>query len=179
MEKWEFFAEVCFDAMNGTLHRWKNANPDTLRSMTRIFYDLVFSSGNSNPTEYISVEAQTFKYTKRVKPTKDHFLSPQFVARMIYDQPEIWLKDIVKFKQIFFLCCQTIQVSKKENIDLSKLTSNKHGEFIVYVPTHKKYEHLGIKLFHNRRGVSDVSEVFEQLVPKELIEYEKQYLVEQ
>lgn len=175
MNKWENFAEVCFDAMNGTLHRWKASSQYTQRSMTRILYDQVFCSGEPNKTGYISGAAMTAK-RKGNKTTKDHCLSPQFVARMVYDHADVWLSDIKKFKTLFYMCCQTIEITPEENIKLSKLTLNKDNEFVIYVPTHKKYDHLGIILFHPEKGV--ISDIFEDLVPKELIDYEQNYLSE-
>ena len=175
MNKWEEFAEVCFDAMNGSLHRWKTASQFTQRSMTRLLYDQVFCAGEPNKTGYISAAAMTAK-RKGNKTTKDHCLSPQFVARMIYDNADIWLTDIEKFKTLFYMCCQTIEITPSENIQLSKLTENKDGEFVIHVPTHKKYDHLGIILFHPEKGA--VSDVFEDLVPRELIDYEQDYLSE-
>ena len=176
MNKWEEFAGVCFDAMNGVAYRWKTASQFAQRSMTRLLYDQVFCVGEPNKTGYISSAAMTAK-RKGNKTTKDHCLSPQFVARMVYDHSDIWLTDYDKFKSLFYQCCQTIEVTPSENIQLSNLTENKDGEFVIHVPTHKKYEHLGIVLFHKDKGA--VSDVFEDLVPKELIEYEKSYLVEQ
>ena len=70
--------------------------------------------------------------------------------------------------------CQTIEVTPHENNKLSQLTENRDGNFVVHVPTHEKYEHLNIVLFHPDKGVVD--NIFNHLVPIELVEYEKQYL---
>jgi hypothetical protein len=175
MNKWESFAKITFHAMKGVLPFWKNANPFERRSMTRILYDQVFCAGEPNKTGYISSDAMSAK-RKGNKTTKDHCLSPQFVARMVYDHADVWLTDYEKFKTLFYMCCQTIEITPEENNKLSKLTENRDGEFVIHVPTHKKYEHLNIILFHPEKGV--VSDVFEDLVPKELIDYEKDYLSE-
>tara|TARA_Y100000593_G_C4274206_1_gene319116 strand:- start:228 stop:752 length:525 start_codon:yes stop_codon:yes gene_type:complete len=172
--KWESFSEVAFYSMKGVLPLWKDASTDTVRAMTRILYDLVFSCGKPNKTGYMSSAAMSAQRSKN-KTCSDHCLSPQFVARMVYDNPDIWLEDFEKFKSLFYDCCLTILVTSKENNELSKLTRNKDGVFTVSVPTHKKYEHLGIQLFHKDKGYVD--NVLEGLVPKELVEYEKQYLV--
>lgn len=177
MIKWEAAARVSFDAMNGVLYLWKDAHPFTKRFMTRLLYDQVFCAGDPNKTGYISFDAMSAK-RKGKKTTKDHMNSPQFVARMVYDNPDIWLTDYEKFKVLFYMCCQTIEVTAEENNKLSKLTENREGEFSIHVPTHKKYAHLGIVLFHPDKGaISDVTEIFEDLVPMELIEYESRYLV--
>ena len=65
-KKWESFAEVAFHAMKGALPLWTNASPDTRRAMTRILYDLVFSTGDPNKTGYMSSNAMEAK-TKRLK----------------------------------------------------------------------------------------------------------------
>lgn len=175
MNKWQDFAEICFYAMKGVLPFWETANQYKQRSMTRLLYDQVFCAGEPNKTGYISSAAMSAK-RKGNKTTKDHCLSPQFVARMVYDNPDVWLTDVEKFKSLFYMCCQTIEITPEENIKLSKLTENRDGEFVIHVPTHRKYDHLGIILFHPDKGV--VSDVFEDLVPMELIEYEKDYLSE-
>lgn len=176
MKKWESFATVAFHAMKGALPLWYNGSADIKRSMTRLLYDQVFSTGDPNKTGYISSDALSAK-RKGLRVTKDHILSPQFVARMVYDNADVWLTDFEKFKSLFYMCCLTILVTPQENTKLSRLTENKDGEFKIYVPTHKKYEHLNIVLFHPDKGV--VTDVFKDLVPRELVDYEKNYLVEQ
>ena len=173
-KKWESFAEVAFHAMKGVLPLWTNASPDTRRAMTRILYDLVFSTGDPNKTGYMSSNAMEAK-TKRLKTCKDHCLSPQFVARMVYDNPDVWLTDFEKFKKLFHACCQTILITSKQNYALSNLTKNLNGEFFVEVATHEKYKHLNIKLFREQEGyVEDV--FYDKLVPIELTKYERKYL---
>ncbi len=137
--RWISFANVAFHAMRGAAPLWENADSDTRISMTRLLYDQVFSSGNPHKTGYISSNALDAKREKK-KTCNDHCLSPQFVARMIYDNPDVWLTDFEKFKNLFFLCCQTIVVT-----------------------------------FHPKKGL--VKNPFLDLLPDELIEYEKQYLV--
>lgn len=177
MSNWQEFALSSFDSMKASLYRWKEtADPSTKRSLTRLFYDQIFCSGDPNRTGYISLSAMDNKKNKKNVCT-DHCLSPQFVARMIYDHPEVWLSDFDKFKNLFYQSCLTIKVTPEENTRLSKLTDNSNGQFSVYVPTHQKYDHLGIKLFHPEKGFV-TENIFVDLVPTELMEYEKQYLVE-
>jgi len=174
MNKWEDFALIAFHAMKGVLPFWKNANSHQQRAMTRLLYDQVFCAGEPNKTGYISVAAMSAK-RKGNKTTKDHCMSPQFVARMVYDNADVWLTDLDKFKTLFLMCCQTIEVTPDENNKLSQLTENKDGQFIIHVATHLKYDHLGIVLFHPEKGA--VRDVFEDLIPSELIDYESNYLV--
>ena len=114
---------------------------------------------------------------KNKRATKDHILSPQFVARMIYDQPEIWLSDYEKFKNLFFISCQTIQITRTENDTLKNFTSNNNNNFVILVPTLQKYEEAGIRLYDQNRVAFVNNSIFEELVPDELTNYEKQYLV--
>lgn len=172
--RWLSFANVSFYAMNGAAPLWKNSNSDTKISMTRLFYDQVFSCGNPNKTGYISSNALDAKRDKK-KICNDHCLSPQFIARMIYDNPDVWLTNYERFKNLFFSSCQTIVVTSQENTKLSNLTSNKNGKFEVKVPTHLKYGHCDITLFHPKKGI--VNNPFLDILPEELLEYEKQYLV--
>jgi len=174
MNRWEDFALIAFHAMKGVLPFWKNANSHQQRAMTRLLYDQVFCAGEPNKTGYISAAAMSAK-RKGNKTTKDHCMSPQFVARMVYDNADVWLTNLDKFKTLFLMCCQTIEVTPDENNKLSKLTENKDGQFLIYVATHLKYDHLGIVLFHPEKGA--VRDVFEDLIPSELIDYESNYLV--
>ena len=166
MNRWEDFALIAFHAMKGVLPFWKNANSHQQRAMTRLLYDQVFCAGEPNKTGYISAAAMSAK-RKGNKTTKDHCMSPQFVARMVYDNADVWLTDLDKFKTLFLMCCQTIEVTPDENNKLSKLTENKDGQFLIHIATHLKYDHLGIVLFHPEKGA--VRDVFEDLIPSELI----------
>ena len=80
------------------------------------------------------------------------------------------------------LSCQTIVVTAEENLELSYLTSNDGDTYEVKVPTHLKYNHLGIKLYKKpenvvrwNKSVPIDSNILD--VPNELKEYEKQFLV--
>ena len=75
-------------------------------------------------------------------------------------------------------------VTAEENITLSKLTENNDNYYKVFVPTDKKYEHVGIKLLSRPdkkqkwKGVDVVEASTTDLYfPDDLIEYEKDYLV--
>ena len=175
MERWEYFSETAFVAMQAQIERdmWSNAAPQKKISQTRIFYDQIHSCGYPNQTDYISMEALKL-LSKKKRPTKDHILAPQFVARMVYDNPNVWLSDYEIFKDLFFKCCQTIQVTRQENDILRGFTSSRNDNFSIRVPTVKKYDAAGINLFDGNAFISN--QIFEDLVPKELTEYEKQYL---
>ena len=171
MSKTLDFANVSYKAMKGVFPLWKDASSHTIRGMTRLLYDPVFCCGAVNQTGLTSVSA----LMEKTKPTLDHCLSPQFVARMVYDNPDVWLTDFEKFKELFHACCQTILITSKQNYALSNLTKNLNGEFFVEVATHEKYKHLNIKLFHEQEGyVEDV--FYDKLVPIELTKYELKYI---
>mgnify|MGYP003128677554 FL=1 len=175
MLRWEYFSETAFDSMEAQIrkNRWQDADSFKKISLTRIFYDQIHSCGYPNKTSLISIDAMRNLSNKK-KPTQDHILSPQFVARMIYDNPNVWLSDYEIFKDLFFKCCQTIQVTRQENDILRGFTSSRNDNFSIRVPTVKKYDAAGINLFDGNAFISN--QIFEDLVPKELTEYEKQYL---
>ena len=137
------------------------------------------SAVDSSLTATAKFEFFIFKSSSLIldfSPT-DTALSPQFVARMIYDQPEIWLSEYEKFKQLFFICCQTIQITRTENDVLKNFTSNNNNNFVILVPTLRKYEEAGIRLYDQTQTRFVQNNIFEELVPEELTDYEKQYLV--
>lgn len=174
MKDFKPYSRVCFDALRANVDNWND--PANRRSITRIFYDLVFCSGY-NHTGLISEEA----LNNPTQRTDDHCLSPQFIGRMIMSHPDKYLTDYDTFEMLFFLARTTIKVTKKENKKLSDLTDNKGGTYKVFVPTNLKYKHLGIKLYEKRghRWKSavecDDNEITQ--APSDLLEYERNFLV--
>ena len=175
---------IAFNAMKANLDLWRS-NPndkDVLRGVTRPYYDLVHSL--SIPSGYITVNAlEEKKNDSNWVICKDHCYSPQFVARMIMDHADIYLEDYDKFKNLFYKSCTTIDITPEENRKLSLLTSNQKGHFKIYVPTDKKYQHLNIQLVKRNYGrnwhqkpADVVSNYIE--TPEEILNYEKQFLVE-
>ena len=135
----EAYCITTYNNLKANLLNW--GCPDFYRPITRIMYEGVFSSG-TNDLGYISKEALANPKMR----CKDHYLSPQFIGRMIMDNPSRFLKNYEDFKDIFFLARGVLNVTKKENTALSHLTYNNGTEYRVYVPTDKKYEHIGINL---------------------------------
>lgn len=179
-KNWESYCETAFNSMKANIHNW--GKPDFERSLTRIFYINVFDSGFFNCTKIISENALHNKLSGK-KTVHDHYHSPQFVGRMIYDNPDKYLEDFEVFRNIFFECTKTIVVTSEENFKLSALTSNDGKNYAVKVPTHLKYDHLDIKLFKKRENQKSwwyVDQLDTSIieVPKELTEYEKAFLVE-
>ena len=143
----------------------------------------VFDCGNPNHTGFISQTAYNNKLEGK-KTVYDHYLSPQFIGRMILDNPDKYLSDFNVFRDLFWKSCGTVVVTAEENIKLSKLTENNDNYYKVFVPTDKKYEHVGIKLLSRPdkkqkwKGVDVIeSSTTDLYFPDDLIDYEKVYLV--
>ena len=98
------------------------------------------------------------------------------------DNAEVYLMDYDKFREVFISSCTKIKVTKSENRRLQQLTENKRGEmYKVFVPTDKKYEHLGIKLYkrpENKVRWTDAQPTDENVTfLPQLLDYEKQFIV--
>ena len=182
-KKWEDYALASFRNLNSILDLWQDPNSDP-RPLTRSHYILTFDIAQANFTGLASQRAihAKLKYSNE-RVVFDHCLSPQFVTRMILDNPEIYLDSFEEFKKIFWECSKTIMVTSKENTALSKLTENNGSTYVVKVPTSLKYKHLGIDLYkrigntknsrwYNHVMVSNIIDV-----PQNLVEYEKYFLI--
>lgn len=175
-KNWKAYAKTSFNNMRSNVDDW--GNPDFFRPITRTFYINVFDCAGINHTGLISEDAINYPHLR----THDHCLSPQFVGRMIMDNPDLYLQDYSVFEELFWISCSTITVTKNENKQLSMLTKNDGMCYTVYVPTDKKYDHLGINLFKRPpnsvrwEDAADYSSGFID-VPKDLLKYEKNFLV--
>lgn len=177
---WKAYCETTFHALKANHHNW--GKPDFIRPITRLYYIGVFDCGTPNQTPYISEQA-LHKWILGNKTVVDHCLSPQFISRMILDNPEKYLCDFETFQNIFWYSCRTIVVTAEENKMLSKLTKHRNNKYQVEVPTNLKYNHLGIKLFARENNQTNWryakpadTNILE--VPQELLDYEKQFLIE-
>jgi|9_EtaG_2_1085328.scaffolds.fasta_scaffold65156_2 hypothetical protein len=141
---WKQYSKATFDMLNAVKDNW-GMNNDYDDTILRAFYMTVFSSGYDK-TGYISLEASTNLLEESGHlNTDDHYLSPQFIGRMIMDLSDKYLKDYVLFEKLFGMCRKTITVTKKENTSLRQLTDNKRGEFTTS-PTSMKYSLCNIRL---------------------------------
>jgi hypothetical protein len=179
MKDWKVYCETSFNGLGANLHNW--GNPKYTRPITRIYYFGVFDSGNPNPTGLISENALYNKLSGK-KTVLDHCLSPQFICRMILDNPDTYLINYKEFERMFWLSCQTIVVTQQENEQLSTLTTNDDSGYKVAIATHLKYNHLGINLLKREEGkkrwkdsVMMNSNVID--APKELLQYEQRFLI--
>jgi hypothetical protein len=178
-KNWKSYCESSFNSLKSNLHNW--GKQDYYRPITRIYYINVFDCGLNNPTGYISESALKNKMNGK-KTVYDHCLSPQFIGRMILDNPDKYLEDYSVFEKIFWISCRTIVVTQEENFALSSLTENDGLDYKVRVPTNKKYNHLGIKLYSRPKGKKlwRTSVLLETNIidtPLELLEYEKMFLI--
>jgi len=176
---WNPYCETAFNGLRYNSMNWDK--PEFARPITRIYYFGVFDAGNPNPTGLISESALKNKMEGK-KTVLDHCLSPQFICRMILDNPDIYLSDYEKFKEVYYYSCRTIVVTQEENDALSKLTINDGNTYKVLVPTNLKYNHLGIKLYMrpdstNKWKLAEEIETNILDVPQELLNYEKDFLV--
>ena len=178
VNRWEEYCETTYNSLRANVHNW--GKPEYERPITRIFYIGVFDSGLPHHTGFISEAAYENKLNKK-KVVHDHYLSPQFVGRMILDNSEKYLENFELFRNMFWNCCATIVVTAEENIRLSKLTDNSGGSYQIKVPTNEKYNHLGIQLYkrpENKTGWKSARPTDEAIFyPEDLIEYEKKFLI--
>jgi len=172
---WQAYSKTAYNAMCASVENW--GNPDFYRPITRLYYISVFDCAQVNHLGLISENAKN----NPVERTCDHCLSPQFIGRMIMDNPDKYLSDYSVFEQMFWMSCSTITVTKSENKQLSMLTENNGIDYKVFVPTNLKYKHLGIQLYKKETGKTWKSAVLQDHnlipAPPELLEYEKSFLV--
>jgi len=178
LRKLEIYCQATFNALKSNLELWDPTDEDIVRVVTRFYYEGIFSCQYGD-TGLISEEASKAVSTDR---TDDHCWSPQFVGRYVMDNAHIYLEDYDEFRNLFQSACTKIKVLKSENRKLSQLTSNKQGEsYKVFVPTDKKYQHLGINLFKRPDGKVrwDSAQPTDETIKyhKGLLEYEKQFVV--
>lgn len=180
-QNWEVCCEGTFNNMRSNADKW-NKSFNWRRKISRDFYYGVFDARNPFPTDLISEQALKNQLEKKANlNTWDHYHCPQFVGRMIMENQDRYLKDYELFKSIFLVCTQQIRVTKKENDQLSALTDPDREGYKILMPTHLKYQHLGIKLYKREEGKSRwihsypiETNVLD--IPEDLVEYEKKYL---
>jgi hypothetical protein len=176
---WKAYCKTSFNSLRANLEDWGKS--EFYRPITRIYYINVFDCGISNFTGLVSENALYNKLNGK-KVVYDHCLSPQFVGRMILDNPDKYLTDYSTFENIFWESCKTVMVTQKENFDLAALTQNDGQEYKVSVPTDRKYNHLGINLYfrpkkHGRWNTAVPLDTNIIETPEDLLEYEKEFLV--
>ena len=179
----ETYCRIAFNSLKANVDEWfmRRNCKDTVRAITHSFYNTVHSL--SVPSGLISVEAvEKKKQEPEWALCKDHCYSPQFIGRMIMDNSDKYLNNYDLYRKLFIMACTTIIVTPEENRSLSFLTSNRDNDFKIYAHTDRKYQHLNIQLLEKAQGakwymkhMKSSSNYIE--TPKELIEYETQFLV--
>ena len=144
------YAETVFISLNANRERWfhnmNSTNPcqDTKRSIERIFYDQVISSGLDKTG--LSVLPMKEYYNEKnnpngVKPTDDHFNCPQGLTTLVYAHPTM-LNNFDELLSFFANMRKTIKVPKPINEKLSQL--DKLG-----ILRKDRYRYLNLKLYIN------------------------------
>jgi len=158
------YAKTTFYSLIANKHRWnKEITTDIERSISRLFYDQVFSSGADK-----SGMSTVLKHEWDLAPmTDDHYMAPQSVTKYIMDT-EFLLEDFDHFLDIFLMCRKTHYVFKHQNEKLKDLTKK------TFILTRDRYKHLGYNLYKN--GKPDyILETPELEVPTYFTDWEKGY----
>ena len=182
---------------------WGPDHPDWFRPHGRDGYR-IFNAPNIN--SYLISEQALKDKINGIKPVSDHYLSPQFAAGATLEFQEKYLcpqhlnprgkngdrTNFDNFCEYMNKLRVIVRITKKENEKLRQLTVTEDVSFPkVKVPTNKKYDHLGIKLYKLPDGegltVNLAKKVFETqsplkastvlYFPKDLIIYERGFLV--
>ena len=133
------YARTAFDSLKSSQYRWnKNLTTSIERSISRLFYDQVFSSGADKSGFSTIPKNEWCKHTM----TDDHYMAPQSVTKFIMDT-EFLLDDFEKFLDCFKMCRKTHYVAKTQNEELKNLTKK------TLVLTRDRYKHLGYNLYGN------------------------------
>ena len=158
------YAKTAFDSLRASRYRWdKTLTTDVERSISRLFYDQVFSSGADKSGFSTTLKDEW----NNQKMTDDHYMAPQSVTKFIMDS-EFLLEDFDHFYDCFMMCRKTHHVKKSENELLSKLTKR------TKVLTRDRYKHLGFNLYRNGEA-NYVMKSPELLVPTYFTDWELGY----
>ena len=132
------YALTAFNSLKANKYRWNNMLiSDTERSISRIFYDQVFSTG-PDKSGFSTVLKGEWGLQKMCD---DHYMAPQSVTKFIMDQAGILLEDYEYFLDCFKMCRKTHYVKKSQNDKLAALTKKTN------VLTRDRYKKLGFNLY--------------------------------
>ena len=161
------YALTAFNSLKANKYRWNNMLiSDTERSISRIFYDQVFSTG-PDKSGFSTVLKGDWRSQKMCD---DHYMSPQSVTKFIMDQADILLEDYDYFLDCFLMCRKTHYVTKQQNDKLARLTKN------IAVLTRDRYKHMGWNLYKDGNP-NYVMETPELQVPSYFTDWEKGYQI--
>jgi hypothetical protein len=161
------YALTAFNSLKANQYRWnKMLISDAERSISRLFYDQVFSSGADK-----SGFSTVLKNDWKLQPmTDDHYMAPQSVTKFIMDQAHIVLDDYEYFGDCFMMCRKTHYVKSSENDELSALTKK------TKVLTRNRYKHMGFNLYKDGKP-NYVMKNPELEVPTYFTDWEKGYQI--
>ena len=132
------YALTAFNSLKANKYRWNTMLiSDTERSISRVFYDQVFSTG-PDKSGFSTVLKGEWGLQKMCD---DHYMAPQSVTKFIMDQADILLEDYEYFLDCFKMCRKTHYVKKSQNDKLSALTKK------TTVLTRDRYKHMGWNLY--------------------------------
>ena len=132
------YALTAFNSLKANKYRWNTMLiSDVERSISRLFYDQVFSTG-PDKSGYSTVLKGEWGLQKMCD---DHYMAPQSVTKFIMDQADIVLDDYDYFLDCFMMCRKTHYVMKSQNEELSALTKK------TKVLTRDRYKHMGFNLY--------------------------------
>ena len=132
------YALTAFNSLKANKYRWNTMLiSDVERSISRLFYDQVFSTG-PDKSGYSTVLKGEWGLQKMCD---DHYMAPQSVTKFIMDQADMLLEDYDYFLDCFMMCRKTHYVMKSQNEELSALTKK------TSVLTRDRYKHLGLNLY--------------------------------
>ena len=161
------YALTAFLSLKANQYRWnKMLVTDAERSISRLFYDSVFSSG-ANKSGFSTVLKNDWKLQAM---TDDHYMAPQSVTKFIMDQSDIILEDYDHFEDCFMMCRKTHWVMKSQNEELKNLTKK------TSILTRNRYKHLGLNLYKGGKP-NYVLENPELEVPTYFTDWEKGYQI--
>jgi hypothetical protein len=159
------YALTAFLSLKANKYRWdKTTTTDIERSIARLFYDQVFSSG-PDKTGFSTVLKNDWKLQPM---TDDHYMAPQSVTKFIMDQADIVLDDYDYFEDCFMMCRKTNYVKSSQNEELKALTKK------TKVLTRDRYKHMGFNLYKGGKP-NCVMETPELQVPLYFTDWEKDY----
>ena len=164
------YALTAFNALKTNQYRWnKELVTDVERSISRLFYDQVFSSG-ADKSGFSTVLKNHWMVDGKSIMTDDHYMAPQSVTKFIMDQSDILLNDYDYFVDCFMMCRKTHYVMKSQNDELSALTKK------TKVLTRNRYKHLGFNLYKDGKP-NYVMKTPELEVPTYYTDWEKGYQI--
>ena len=111
------YALTAFNSLKANKYRWNTMLiSDAERSISRLFYDQVFSTG-PDKSGFSTVLNGEWGLQKMCD---DHYMAPQSVTKFIMDQADLLLEDYDYFLDCFMMCRKTHHVTKQQKREKGK-----------------------------------------------------------